>query len=284
MSMCQNKIRSLIQCCFLMGCLFLFNPDAFSQDQSLNNLKVLVYTKNGEGYVHDNIPHAVRSIEKLGEENGFDVDATDDPSVFTEDNLKQYNLLVFPSTNNDVFDNDGQRLAFRRYIQAGGGLVGIHSVVGTERKWEWFKQLVGGTFVWHPKFQKYKLNVIDPSHATVKDIPTVWEKEDECYFMKELYPGIKVTIAHDLTTLDQEQKARIDTTAVPFAKLYPAVWHQDFDGGHVWVTALGHHIKDYEDPIFMKHLLQGMEYVANQIGRLDYSKAYATSRDTPVQY
>ena len=284
MSTSQNKIKSLIQCCFLISSMFIFIQEALSQDQSLKDLNVLVYTKNGEGYVHDNIPYAVKSIQKLGEEQGFEVHATGDPSIFTEENLKQYNLLVFPSTNNDVFDTDEQRLAFRRYIEAGGGLVGIHSVVGTERKWEWFKQLVGGTFVWHPKFQKYQLNVIDPSHPSVKNIPTVWEKEDECYFMKELYPGIKVTIAHDLETLDQSQKARIDTTAVPFAKLYPAVWHQDFDGGYVWVTALGHHIKDYEDPVFIQHILQGMQFVANQIGTLDYSKAYATSRDTPVQY
>lgn len=264
--------------------LFIFSHEALGQDGSLKDLNVLVYTKNGEGYVHDNIPHAVKSIQKLGKEHGFEVTATDDPSVFSDENLKQYNLLLFPSTNNDVFDNDDQRLAFRRFIQSGGGFVGIHSVVGTERKWEWFKQLVGGTFVWHPKFQKYKLKVLDPDHPTVKNLPTVWEKEDECYFMKEIYPGIKVTMAHDLETLDQEQKERIDESAVPYSKLYPAVWHQDFDGGHVWVTALGHHIKDYEDPTFMQHILQGIQYVADQTGTLDQSKAYATSRDVPVKY
>lgn len=268
---------------FLVG-LFMFSPVIISQAQNLKNVKVLVYTKNGEGYVHDNIPYAVKSIEKMGEEQGFEVTATDDPSVFSDDNLKQYTLLIFTSTNNDVFDNDGQRLAFRRYIQSGGGLVGIHSVVGTERKWEWFKQLVGGTFVWHPKFQKYKIKVLDPQHPTVENIPTVWEKEDECYFMKEIYPGIKVTMAHDLESLDPEQKERIDESSIPYSKLYPAVWHQSFDGGYVWVTALGHHIKDYEDPLFMQHILQGIQFIASQVDGLDPSKAYATSVDNPVQY
>jgi type 1 glutamine amidotransferase len=264
--------------------LFIFNHEALGQAGSLKDLKVLVYTKNGEGYVHDNIPHAVKSIEKMGQEQGFEVTATDDPSVFSDDRLKQYKLLIFTSTNNDVFDNDGQRLAFRRYIQSGGGFVGIHSVVGTERKWEWFKQLVGGTFVWHPKFQKYKIKVLDQEHPTVQNMPTVWEKEDECYFMKEIYPGIKVTMAHDLESLDQEQKEKIDESSIPFSKLYPAVWHQAFDGGHVWVTALGHHMKDYEDPIFMQHILQGIEFIAAQVKDLDPSKAYATSVNNPVQY
>lgn len=263
---------------------FMFSTFSISQAQNLKNIKVLVFTKNGEGYVHDNIPYAVKSIEKMGEEHGFEVTATDDPSVFSEVNLKQYTLLIFPSTNNDVFDNDGQRLAFRRYIQSGGGMVGIHSVVGTERKWEWFKQLVGGTFVWHPKFQKYKIKVLDTQHPTVENMPTVWEKEDECYFMKEIYPGIKVTMAHDLETLDPEQKERIDESSIPYSKLYPAVWHQSFDGGHVWVTALGHHIKDYEDPLFMQHILQGIQFISSQVEGLDLSKAYATSKDNPVQY
>jgi type 1 glutamine amidotransferase len=264
--------------------LSIFTNEAFAFKNDLKNLKVLVYTKNGEGYVHDNIPYAVEAIQKLGEEHKFEVTVSDDPSVFTDDNLKTFDLLLFPSTNNDVFDTDAQRLAFRKYIQAGGGFVGLHSVVGTERKWEWFKQLIGGTFVWHPRFQQYQLNVIDPGHPTVEGLPKVWEKEDECYFIKEIYPGIKVTIVHNLETLDQKEKERIDASAGPYSKYYPAVWHQDFDGGHVWVSALGHHIKDYEDPVFLQHVLQGMQHVARQLKGLDYSKAYATSRDTPVRY
>src|SRR5687768_11898935 len=91
---------------------------------SWKKVKVLVYTKNGKGYVHDNIPSAVKAIQKLGSEHGFKVDVSDDPAVFTESNLGQYTFLLFPSTNNDVFDTDAQRVAFRRYIEAGGGFVG----------------------------------------------------------------------------------------------------------------------------------------------------------------
>src|SRR5687767_100732 len=165
-------------------------------------VSVLVYTKNGKGYVHDNIPSAVSCIQQFGKKYGFRVDTSSNTSVMTESNLKQYTMLIFPSTNNDVFDNDEQRLAFRRYIEAGGGFVGIHSVTGTERNWKWFKMMLGGTFSWHAKFQKYSVKVIDPLHPSVQGLPKVWEKEDECYFAKELYPGTKTIIAHDITTLD----------------------------------------------------------------------------------
>lgn len=281
--MYQLRISTFSLLIFIAS-LLIPGAAALGQDSDLRNLKILLYTKNGEGYVHKNIPTAVKAIQELGEKHGFEVMATEDPEVFTESNLRQYDILFFASTNNDVFENDRQRLAFRRYIQSGGGFVGLHSVVGTERKWEWFKQLLGGSFVWHPRLQEYNLKVIDPEHPTVRGIPTVWKKVDECYFMKELYPGIKVTIAHDLESLNPEQKDKIQEFAAPFSKLYPAVWHHAFDGGEIWISALGHDERDYGDPVFMQHLLQGIEYIASRIGTLDPSRAYATSRDSPVRY
>ncbi len=246
-------------------------------------VKVLVYTKNGKGYVHDNIPFAVKCIQKLGEQNGFKTDVSDSPTVFTEENLKQYSILIFPSTNNDVFDTDEQRLAFRHFIEAGGGFVGLHSVVGTERNWTWFKMMLGGTFAWHPKFQKYKLQVIDPDHPSMSGIPNVWEKEDECYFQKELYPGIRPVLAHDLTTLDAgADSVKFKLNRGTFGRYYPAAWYQQFDGGTIWITALGHDKKDYEDPIYVQHIFQGIKYVAGEIKSKDNSKAYAKLKDEPV--
>ncbi len=247
-------------------------------------VKVLVYTKNGKGYVHENIPSAVKGVQKLGLQYGFKIDVSDNASVFTEENLKQYSLLIFTSTNNDVFDTDIQRLAFRHFIEAGGGFVGIHSVVGTERNWTWFKMMLGGTFAWHPKFQKYKIRVIDPSHPSVAGLPKIWEKEDECYFQKEMYPGIRTVMAHDLRTLEEAEKEKIVASAGVFSTLYPAVWYQQFDGGTIWITTLGHDKKDYGDPIFIQHFFQGIKFVASQSKSKDYKKAYSKSKDDEVQY
>ena len=41
-----------------------------------SSFSVLVYTKNGPGYVHDNIPSAVAAVQKLGSENRFKVDVS----------------------------------------------------------------------------------------------------------------------------------------------------------------------------------------------------------------
>jgi len=83
-----------------------------------------------------------------------------------------------------VFETDDQRLAFRHFIEAGGGFVGLHSVVGTERNWTWFKMMLGGTFAWHPKFQKYRIQVIDPDHPSVSGLPMVWKKKMNAIFKR----------------------------------------------------------------------------------------------------
>lgn len=271
---------------WLFALLFgLITVNTGRADDGVNwkKVRVLVYTKNGKGYVHDNIPNAVQCIRKLGQQHGFAVDVSDQPAVFTEANLKQYTLLIFPSTNNDVFDTDGQRLAFRRYIEAGGGFVGIHSIMGTERNWTWFKRMIGGTFAWHPPFQKIRIKLIDSGHPSVKGLPAVWEKQDEFYFTKDMSPGPTVVMASDLTSIDSTQAGKVRTFRGSYTELYPSVWYYNFDGGYTWCTTLGHAKTDYEDPTYVQHIFQGIGFVAGQVKKLNYSSAYADSRDTPIR-
>lgn len=256
---------------------------AQGSDVKWKNVKVLLYTKNGKGYVHENIESSVKGIQNLAQEKGFTVVASDDPSVFTTDNLKQYTFLLFSNTNNDVFDTNEQRLAFRRYIESGGGFVGLHSALGTERNWSWFKMMLGGSFAWHPKFQPLTLKVIDAAHPTAKGLPESWTKEDECYFLKDMYPGIKVVLAHDLTSLRKEDEEKVKAAAGFFNRYYPAAWYQHYDGGTIWITTLGHDKKDYEDPAYLNHIFQGMQFVASHTMKKTDAKAYAKDIEEPIK-
>jgi type 1 glutamine amidotransferase len=263
-----------------------FNAPLFAKaDGKLKGSHALVYTKNGKGYVHDNIASAVASIKELAAANGFTVDVSDDPSVFTEAGLQKYNFVIFTSTNNDVFDNNEQRVAFRRYIEAGGGFVGVHSVTGTERNWKWFKQMLGETFSWHARYQKFSVRKIDGSHPSMEGVPAVWEREDECYFGKELYPGIKVLMAHEVHSLNMTEKSQdsaLQKNLGSYTDYYPAVWYQHFQGGNVWVTTLGHNKDSYQDPVYKNHLLQGIKFIATQYKGLNYANAYAVGKDDPL--
>ncbi len=229
---------------------------------ALRGAKVLVYTKNGEGYVHDNIPHAVAALQRLGAAHGFTVDATDDPAVFTEENLRAYDALLFSNTNNETFATDAQRQAFQAYIRGGGGFVGIHSASGSERDWPWFSQLLGGNFERHAPQQDFTVEVVDPSHPSTAFLPARWDiADDGCYYLKSLNPRIHVLLAADLTTVEDEQQAEFPGAL--FGDRFPIAWYQTFDDGRQWYTSLGHRAEQYDDPLFLRHLLGGIQWVVS---------------------
>jgi len=242
-------------------------------------INVLVYTKNGKGYVHDNIAAASACIIRLGKQYGFTVDVSGNPADFNEASLSKYQVLVFNNTNNDVFDNDDQKLALMRYIQAGGGFVGLHSATGTERNWAWFKRLIGASFQRHAKHQPFNEIIIDGTNPSVSFLPHTWEQNDECYFFKEVNPDLHVLMTHNLSTL-LDDKDRPDF----YGASSPSAWCHEFDGGREWYTSLGHDSTTYFKPDFEKHILGGIEWAIGQNIPLDYGKAHAKTPGDPLPY
>lgn len=220
---------------------------------------ILIYTRNGEGYVHDNIPASVRGIRALCMKRGYTVDATDNSAMFTDESLARFDCIIFSNTNNEVFDTEAQRKAFRRYINKGGGFVGIHSASGTERQWPWFWAMLGGKFVRHPKYQSFTLKVIDPAHPSTGFLGPSWKRTDECYMMDNLNPDIHVLLAADLATVEDPEREKYPGTT--FGQYFPLAWCHTYDGGREFYTALGHDSTNYKDPEFLKHLDGGIEWV-----------------------
>src|SRR6476620_9068826 len=56
--------------------------------------RVLVFSRTA-GFRHDSIPDAIAAVRTLGDQNGFFVDATEDPSVFTDSGLAGYGAVIF---------------------------------------------------------------------------------------------------------------------------------------------------------------------------------------------
>ena len=104
--------------------------------------RVLIFSKTN-GYRHASIAAGIAAIKKIGAENEFDVDATEDSMSFNNDNLKKYAALIFLSTTGKIFGPDEEK-ALQQYIHNGGGFVGIHAATDCEYDWQWYGDLVGG--------------------------------------------------------------------------------------------------------------------------------------------
>ena len=258
----------------LIFLLSFFLHSLIAQPNKLAGKRVLIFTKNGKGYVHENIPFSIAAWQKMGAANKFTTDTSTNAALFTDANLQQYDAIIFSNTNNDVFDTDAQRLAFRRYMQAGGGFMGVHSASGTERNWKWFKLMLGATFLRHPPFQSFTVHVLDKDHPSTKNLPPSWGTQDECYYFKEINPSVQVLLVSDISQIKEEKNAKPDI----FGNRYPAAWCHEFDGGRSWYTALGHDKTDYENPVYLTHILEGLKWVCDK-PRPDYNKARATRAD-----
>ncbi|PZR22948.1 MAG: Crp/Fnr family transcriptional regulator [Citrobacter freundii] len=223
--------------------------------------RVLVFAKTA-GFYHASIPKGELAIIKLGQENGFDVDTTSSADVFNEDSLKKYSAVVFLSTTGNVLNNY-QEADFERYIQSGGGFVGVHAATDTEYDWGWYGRLVGAYFNGHPQIQEAVLHVIDSSNSSTAHLPASWKRKDEWYNFKKLDSSLHVVMEID------EQSYQGGTNG----KHHPMAWYHEFDGGRAFYTALGHVDESYNDPLFLKHLLGGIQYAIGENKNPDYGKA-----------
>ena len=124
---------------------------------------------------------------------------------------------------------------------------------------------------------------ISSSHPSMKDVPLIWEREDECYFGKELYPVTQVLMAHKISSLLADQQEMILKNAGTYSAYYPAVWYNEFQGGHIWISTLGHSKESYQEPTYRNHLLQGIQFIVSKFNGIDYANAYATERNDEIK-
>ncbi len=231
---------------FIVICVSAFLMMSFLA--SKKNPRILVYSKT-RGFHHASIPAGVAAIQKLGAENGFAVDTTTDSSFCTPKNLKKYAAVVFMSTTGNIL-NDEQQGYFEKYIQSGKGFVGIHAATDTEYDWPWYNKLVGAYFKSHPKQQDAILNIVDPNHISTKHLPAKWKRYDEWYNFKSIQDDL-----HVLITIDEKSY-----TGGSNGEVHPMSWYHDFDGGRSFYTEFGHTNESFADPMFLQHLLGGIQY------------------------
>ncbi len=230
-------------------------------------INVLVFSKT-EAFRHASIGAGIVALTKMSKDKGFSVNFTEDATLFNQKELSKYNAVVFLNTTGNVL-NDEQQSVFERYIQAGGGYVGIHSATDCEYDWAWYGQLAGAYFLDHPStpsnVQKGKYSVVAKNHWGTQGMPDQFERTDEFYSFRNISPKINV-----LLTIDEKSYQGGKNP-----DYHPMSWYQEFDGGRSFYTAMGHTDETFSETLFLNHLWAGLNYVAGGPNPkpLDYSKS-----------
>jgi len=231
--------------------------------------RVLLFTKTA-GFRHNSIAAGATAISKLGLENNFVVDTTSDANDINEINLSKYAAVIFLNTTGPLLSG-AQRNDFERYIQAGGGFVGIHAAADAEYDWRWYGRLVGAYFDSHPPTQSAVLNVKDKNHPSTEFLPENWKRNDEWYNFKQLISDLRVLITIDESTYEGGKNGAG----------HPMAWYQNFEGGRSWYTSLGHVEESYTEQLYLRHILGGIKWAIGGHQKLDYTKV--TSERIPEE-
>ena len=249
----KNKILtnnlSLLICCSLLFILLTAFKSACNLGKSTLQKKVLIFSKTN-GYRHESIPFGIAAIKKLGEANNFLVDDTEDSLAINDEKLKQYQAIIFLSTTGKVLGTN-EELALQKFIQKGGGFAGIHAATDCEYNWPWYVKMVGASFESHPQQQTAKLVIVDSTHLATKMLPAIWERKDEWYNFKDMNPAVNVLITIDETSY----------TGGKNGTNHPMAWYHQYNGGKVFYSGLGHTNESYTEPLFLQHILGGIQYV-----------------------
>lgn len=210
--------------------------------------RVLVFTKTA-GWRHDSIPTAVATLRRVSREVGLVADHTEDAKAFTDANLARYRVVVFASTTGDVLDA-AQQQALERFVERGGGFVGVHAAADTEYDWPWYGRLVGAYFLSHPP--GLQATLVQPERDGQR-VGAAWPIRDELYNYRS-NPRAAVRV---LDTIDE---ARYDGGTM--GKDHPISWCHAVARGRSWYTGLGHDAAVYANPNFLARLRGGLRYAA----------------------
>jgi type 1 glutamine amidotransferase len=234
-----------------------------------SKFRALIFSKTAAFRHTECIPSGTVAIAQMAVRERFEVDATENAALFTDENLASYDVVIFLCTTGDVL-NQAQQDAFERFIRAGNGYVGIHSASDTEYDWAWYGGLVGAYFRDHPgvpgvnqQFQVATMNVEDRRSAATKRLPRRWTREEEWYnFRTNPRDTVHVLLSVDERTYDPRGYS-VPGGSPPMGD-HPIAWCQPYDGGRSFYTALGHRGIYWSEPLLLAHVLGGIEMAAGR--------------------
>lgn len=215
--------------------------------------RALIFTKTAT-FRHDSIPTAIAALQRVAEQQGMQADATEDATAFTPQNLARYRVVIFASTTGDVLDATQQK-AMEDFVDAGGGFMGVHAAADTEYDWPWYGQLVGAYFRNHPPGQQTTRVRFD--RDGIAEQGREWKVTDEIYNYRD-NPRERVQV---IATVDES-----DYAGGTMGDDHPIAWCHASAKGRAWYTGLGHDAAMYADPVFLRHLANGLRYASGESG------------------
>ncbi len=226
--------------------------------------KLLVFWRC-EGFFHTSIPVVNKALEIMGQKTGaFDVVITDDYSVFTAENLKQFDAVCLNNTTGLKFDpkeNPQRCKALMDFVKNGKGIVGVHAGTDNFNQWPEAQEMMGGKFTGHPwtSGETWAIKIDQPDHPLMKAFKGKGFKvKDEIYRTEPpLYSRDKQLVLMSLDMSDENTQKRSEK---PTDADTGTGWVKTWGKGRVFYCSLGHNDEIFWNPAILQHYLDGIQF------------------------
>jgi type 1 glutamine amidotransferase len=247
--------------------------------------KILVFSLH-TGFNHWVIPHTEEMIKIISEKaEVFDITGSKDIAWFESENLAQFDAVVLNNTcsksdHRNLFwdklretsDADSAVLMAKalelegkisNYVKNGGGLLLIHGAITTQNNSKEFSRLVGASFDYHPKQQKFQVRLEDSSHPLVQAFPVEgFSHVDEPYFYKNAYANLDFTplLYFNNSEIEDQRKGE----ELKEGKTYVS-WIRSEAKGRVMFISPSHNAQSFDNPRLLRFYLDGLQYVVGDV-------------------
>jgi len=227
--------------------------------------KMLVFWRC-EGFYHKSIPVGNRALELMGKKTGaYEVVVTDDYSVFTKENLRQFDAVCLNNTTGLLFDpkeTPDRCEALMDFVKNGKGIASIHAATDNFKKWPAGEEMMGGKFTGHPwgAGGTWAIKLDEPDHPLMASFKGKGFKiNDEIYRTDPpLYSRDKQLV---LMSLDMSDPTTANAKGVKPADADTGIsWVKTVGKGRIFYCSLGHNDHIFWNPAVLQHYLDGIQF------------------------
>lgn len=243
----------------LLSILSLFGSDIYDKtepDVPTQNAEqsILVFSKtNKDVYRHPSIEIGQAVLSEIAEREDWGIYLTENGAVFSDENLEKFDSIIFLSTAGNIL-SVSQKRAIERFVEEGGGLLGIHAAAETEPHWNWYKKALGATYSGHVPPQLARIDLVETE--VTRGLPEAWELNEEWW-------SFSITAREEIEILGLLDESSYEAGDQHMNGYHPIIWRRSIEQGRIFYTGLGHSEEVFGDMLFQQHLINAIRWTTN---------------------
>lgn len=276
----ENKAKILPALTEKQKTKIVANLPATSTAQAKKPRKILVFWRC-EGFVHKSITFGNYAITEMGNRTkAYTTDLAESYEVFSEENLDQYDAIFFNNTTR-LKPKASHQKAILNFLSKGKGVVGAHAATDNFYKWEEGIKMMGGLFKSHPWNHKgtWVFQLDDPKHPINKVFQEkgFWHQDEIYQYQEEKYPDpnkLRYLQSLNLSESKNFKQVKKELDTMPHV---PVTWIQNYEGGRVFYSNLGHRPETFQNKNILQMYLDGIQYALGDL-KVDDSPTFTSSK------